>query len=140
MTRTDFKVLFTALGFLAVVMKGENANNDGADKARKLAGLIEEFCIVTHPEQFGRCDQVPSVSSTTINDMINHFKGQLVNKGDASLPHDRPTLLQFYEQLIVRQTRLREQHFYQMATDDLIANRVLAMIDEEIKADEGEEI
>jgi len=137
MTRTDFKVLFTALGFLAVVMKGENANNDGADKARKLASLIEEFCI--QPEQFGRCGQAASVASATINDMINQFKVELVEVGNASLPQDRATLLQFYEQLIVRQTRHREQHFYVMATDDMIANRILTMIDEEIKADEGDE-
>jgi hypothetical protein len=52
MTRSDFQILFTALGFLAVVMKGDSSKKDGAKQAKAMATMIEVFCRTTHPDLF----------------------------------------------------------------------------------------
>jgi hypothetical protein len=53
MTPTDLRVLCTALGFTAVVMKSETTpRKEGARRAREFARLIEEFCRETVPEAF----------------------------------------------------------------------------------------
>ena len=53
MTQTDYKVVFTALGFLAVILRA--APQDGrARRAAALADLIESFCKNAMPEAFAR--------------------------------------------------------------------------------------
>ena len=53
MTRTDYQVLFTALGFTAVVMQGEKlAKAEGKLRALAFAKLIGEFCQLNVPEAF----------------------------------------------------------------------------------------
>jgi hypothetical protein len=52
MTPTDQKLFFTALGFLAVVLK-ETPQDKQAQRAAVMAGLIEAFCKATVPEAFG---------------------------------------------------------------------------------------
>ena len=51
MTRTDYKVIFTALGFLAVIQ--DNVPRDRqALRATTIAQLIEAFCASAVPEAF----------------------------------------------------------------------------------------
>lgn len=46
--RIDQKTFFTALAFLAVVLKGKDANMRGAvNQVRQLSSLIEAFCAET---------------------------------------------------------------------------------------------
>lgn len=57
MTQTDYKVLFTALGFVAVVLGDEGVPENQAQRAKRFAQLIEFFCRQTVPEAFeGVCD------------------------------------------------------------------------------------
>jgi hypothetical protein len=49
----DQKLLFTALGFLAVTLRGDAAA-DQAERALAMAGLIESFCRLHVPEAFER--------------------------------------------------------------------------------------
>jgi hypothetical protein len=52
MTRTDYKVIFTALGFLAVIL--DNVPRDRqASRATALAQLIEAFCATAKPFALG---------------------------------------------------------------------------------------
>lgn len=45
MTQNDQKILFTALAFIAVVLKdGEKLQKGSAWKVRKLAELLDDFC------------------------------------------------------------------------------------------------
>jgi hypothetical protein len=44
MTSPDLRTLCTALGFTAVVMKGQEGSQDGARRALGFAHLIEDFC------------------------------------------------------------------------------------------------
>ncbi len=136
MFTNNLRLLCTALGFLAVVMKDGNGTCDGADKAKKLAGFIEAFCHEALPEEFGEEAQLSPFSDRYIDEMIDEFKRQLVEKGEAHLPQHRGTLIHFYQQLMARQLLRRESNFFSLAPDDIIANRVLALVDEEINADE----
>ena len=51
MTTHDAKLIFTALGFLAVTLSKDN-DNASADQARHMAQLVEDFCRETYPEAF----------------------------------------------------------------------------------------
>jgi hypothetical protein len=138
MTRADHQVLFTALGFTAVVMQG-TAGPEGAIRARKLARLIEEFCRAALPEACAPASGNPDVADEdeALDRRIERFKADLQAKEEARLPEDRAMLLRFYDRLQVRQARRHQKAFYATAPDDLIANRVLTLIDAEINA-EGE--
>jgi hypothetical protein len=50
MTPTDHKVVFTALGFLAVILSDDVPKNKQALRARSIATLIESFCHSSLPE------------------------------------------------------------------------------------------
>jgi hypothetical protein len=52
-TPTNLRVLYTALGFTAVVMQGGTLpKKEGARRATQFAGLIEEFCRASVPEAY----------------------------------------------------------------------------------------
>jgi len=59
MTPEDRQLLFTALGFMAVTMKGDKAIGNGAARAQDYATLIEEFCRTTVPEAFDPVEETP---------------------------------------------------------------------------------
>ena len=52
MTANDHKILFTALGLLAVILKDEPVKHQ-ATRALAIAELIESFCRETVPDAFG---------------------------------------------------------------------------------------
>lgn len=51
MTRTDQKILFTSLGFLAVILNDAPKDRQ-AMRATAIANLIESFCRAAVPEAF----------------------------------------------------------------------------------------
>jgi len=51
MTRTEYKVVFTALGFLAVLLS-DAPNDRQAQRVVAITDLIESFCINAVPEAF----------------------------------------------------------------------------------------
>ncbi len=62
MTRTDYKVIFTALGFLVVIL--DNVPRDRqALRAATLAELIEAFCASVMPEAFISDSPAPSAET-----------------------------------------------------------------------------
>lgn len=52
MLRSDFRVIFTALGFMAMAQKDGLSSIDRKARAIALARLIESFCYITVPEAF----------------------------------------------------------------------------------------
>ena len=52
MTRTDRQILFTALGFLAVILRDDLPQDKRALRATSIAELIEAFCMSALPEAF----------------------------------------------------------------------------------------
>ena len=128
------QILFTALGFTAVVIQGASGA-DGAARAVGFAHLIEEFCRETIPNAFGG-ESHASSGQSDIDRKIEEFKSDLIERETALLPEDRASLLAFYDRLQTRKTQSQQKAFYETAPDDLIANRVLTLIDEEILRDE----
>lgn len=67
MTPTDLRLLCTALGFSAVIMR--DRKTDGGDDARRavsLANLIEEFCRVSVPDAFMKDNENSQVGSPVL--------------------------------------------------------------------------
>ncbi len=56
MSREDRQILFTALGFLAVVMREGMPREKQAMRARAMADLIEAFCRSELPQAFAAKD------------------------------------------------------------------------------------
>jgi len=131
MTPQDLRILSTALGFTAVVMQGENiSKKDGARRATGLANLIEEFCHTALPDSFGAGAATVFRGDTKQTDrLIERFKGNLKDGKTIDLPHDRDLLLQLYDRLYQR----HRSH----ATDNLIADEILHLLDEELLFDAG---
>ena len=131
MTALNLKTLCTALGFTAVVMQADKLpKKDAALRATGFANLIEAFCLEAGLDAPANLDRVE------IDTNIKKFKDALNRSGSASLPQDRATLVAMYDRLLQRQARRERQHFYESAHDDLIANAILAMVDEELSKDE----
>ncbi len=139
MTRDDLQIFCTALGFATVFATGVPENAD-ACKARRFGKLIEAYCLTVIPEAFGSTTQnIGDENGTaTIDQAIARYKAALVDEGSAQLPDDRQTLLKFYDRLRQRQQRHQERHFYATGSDDMIAERVRQMVEEEITNEESE--
>jgi sirohydrochlorin ferrochelatase len=129
----------TALGFLAVILKDVEQDKQ-ALRAKTIGRLIESFCMVTVPDALGVSNENigDEKDPALIDQAIEKYKAELMNEGSARLPDDREMLLKFYDRLHQRQQRRKERHFYATGSDDMIANRVLRMIEEEINDAESE--
>ena len=86
MTRTDQKILFTALAFLAVLMKGEDTERkDEAQKVVTLAEYIEAFCV----ERIGDLmPQPPEASAEETDALIKRHIQDLKQRHETRLPGD----------------------------------------------------
>lgn len=56
MSRTDRQLVFTALGFLAVIVREDVPHECQAMRALAIADLIEAFCRSSLPEAFNQED------------------------------------------------------------------------------------
>jgi hypothetical protein len=109
-----------------------------AQRAKSLARLIEAFCVVTVPNASDASGSDTGLAEIAAIDLaIQRYKTELITEGSARLPQDRAMLLKFYDRLHQRQQRFRERHFYATGSDEMIANRILQLVEEEIANDEG---
>jgi hypothetical protein len=131
MTLTDHKIIFTALGFLAVVMNDAQPDNR-AMRAAAIAKLIESFCMVSVPEAFGN-EEANSHRATETERILERYIEDLRDTGSAPLNYDRQTLLAMYEGLLIQKARHEQKAFYASGPDDVIANRVLQLAEECIR-------
>jgi len=141
MTRHDQRILYSALGFLAVVLhEGEaNAEHGAADlsgRAKFIAGLIEIFCRDNVPP-VGVLIDLDSDASIEITDQIiaRHVK-ELREKHETVLPQEREGLLKLYDRLRHRSSRRQQCEIYTDASADRLADLVLRYLDEEIAVQE----
>jgi len=140
MTRHDRRTLFTALAFLAFLLKGgNNATESRAARITKLAGLFENFCDENVPVQ----PSIPEVSfdeekgTSGIDADLERHKHNLKINEQTRLPDDRESLLKFYDRLQQRRARRLQRNFYANAAAEKIADIVLRYLDEEIEDAEG---
>jgi hypothetical protein len=81
MTANDHKILFTALGFLAVILR-DVPREKQALRATAIAGLIESFCMSVVPEAFGGQDAADE--SSMRDRMVFIIAGLLKTTGDCT--------------------------------------------------------
>lgn len=135
MTSVDQKTFFTALGFLAVAMKGENPERENeAERVRQLASLIESFCAehVCNPTS----SDLPDMNSIAeIDRLIGSHIQNLRQKEETRLPEDKATLIGLCDRLQHRKARRMQREFYAAASEAKLADLVLRLLDEEINDD-----
>lgn len=130
MTRTDQKVLFTALGFLAVVIN--DVPGDGrAARATALADLIEGFCKTMVPDAFGLEGAPQERRATEL--VLETFIAEMHANEFARLSFARPTLLAMYELLLIQEIRFDQKEFFAFGDEDSIAERIVRLVDERLQ-------
>jgi hypothetical protein len=131
------RVHCTALGFLAVILKDVERDKQ-ALRAKTIGRLIESFCMVTVPDALGATNNNLGENSdpASVDAAILHYKMDLLDEESAVLPSDHDGLLQMYDRLLVRKVRRQQRQFYVMGNEDVLANQILNLVEEEI-AEEG---
>jgi hypothetical protein len=131
MRRTDHKIIFTALGFLAVIL--DNAPRDRqAMRAMTVAQLIEEFCASSVPDAF--TSEAPEGARTAeTEELLQLYIAEFRDTGSAQLSHDRQTLLGMYELLLLQKLRFEQKAFFESGHDEVIANRILQLVEEQLQ-------
>ena len=129
MTRTDQKILFTALAFLSVAIKGK-ANTDVNEQVLRLAGLIEEF-VAENIVTSSSLDSIPASEVTDI--LIDKHLHELREEETTVLPNDKSTLIGLCDRLRHRKAQRTQREFYANASEAKLADMVLKLLDEEIQ-------
>lgn len=124
MNPADVRVLCTALGFTAVVLKSDAKQLDSVRRALGFAHQIEAFCNYAIP-QLGEAANENEISQC--DEMIEKLKNDLRSEGIADLQKNRQTLFRLYDRL--------RQRYATYASDDMIADRVLELLDAELEQD-----
>ena len=134
MTRADHKIIFTALGFLAVIQ--DNVPCDGqAARATAIAQLIEAFCAASVPDAFtGEAPQGARTAET--EELLQLYITELRDTGSAQLSYDRQTLLGMYELLLIQKLRFEQWEFFASGHEDVIASRVLQLAEERLQREQ----
>lgn len=99
MTHIDRKTFFTALGFLAVLMRDGRAQKNGAVRVTAMARVIEMFCRTTHLDLFfDELSEADAELDKTIESLKNsHHVRQLLG-----LTSDPTLLPKLYDRLFSR--------------------------------------
>ena len=126
MTPQDLRTLCTALGFTAVVINGGERQKDSARRALGFANLIESFCNYTIPNLGAAVNENEAYQ---LDEMIETFKAGLRERGEADLHISRPALFRLYDRL--------RQRYAAYADDDMLADRVLELLDAELEHGNG---
>jgi len=132
MTRDDLRILSTALGFMAVILK-DVPNNKQTPRAVSIARLIESFCMVAAPDTTDRTPTGHDDGYTleAIDTLIEKYKDELPDTGFAPLPYERRILLKFYDRLLHRKAQIAQTDFYVLGSDAELATQVWQLMDQE---------
>jgi hypothetical protein len=135
MNRLDRKLLFGALAFVGVTMKGsrDGEATNGAAAVLELAELIEAFCEENVLARMQPVSDEPG--GLLLDEMIGRHMRELRDLQETHLPEDRQTLMKFHDRLEHRKARRKSRDFYGYASDDKLADAVLRLLDEEIEAE-----
>lgn len=135
MTRLDRKLLFGALAFVAVTLKappGDGEDKNGAAAVLELAELIEVFCKENVLARTQPVSDEPG--GLLLDEIIGRHMRELRDLGETHLPEDIQTLMKVHDRLEHRKARRKSRDFYGYASEDRLADAVLALLDEEIEA------
>jgi len=133
MINADQRLLFTSLGFLSVVMQGDDTMTNRAGRARTMASLIEEFCRWAVPDAFDEVMERTEDGYTPprVDHLIETFKMTKVEDKEQFLPKERSLLLMMHKQLEERRCNKARQHY----PTELLQKLVFQLIQEEAEED-----
>ena len=135
MTRYDQQILFTALAFLAVLLKDDVANQpESTERVKQLAKLFDAFCTENVSSLFTQSIVNGEVDLLSTDAAIEKHIKELREHEETSLPEDKETLVKFYDRLQQRKSRRMQRDFYASTTTDKLADLILRYLDEEIEA------
>lgn len=137
MTHIDHQVLFTALSFLAVLLQHgqkDKSPKEEAYQVQQLAQLFEAICM-QNVQGFHAGEQNEVSNNANAKQQLNEYIAVLRDTGSADLSHDRTTLLEMYEMLLMRKVWREQKEFFATGHEDVIANRVLQLATEQIEAE-----
>jgi hypothetical protein len=136
MTRTDRRILFTALAFFALIIQGKNAGDrHKAARVLKLAGLVEAFCMEHVPSMLWVTTD--ETGSSAVDQLIEQHIKELRDREVTVLPAERTALINMHDRLQQRKTRRMRREFYASATEDTLGDLVLKLLDAEIEDEEN---
>jgi hypothetical protein len=134
MKRRDWKIIFTALAFVAVVGKTKKTNSaELREQVLQFAGLIEEFCAA-HVINVSAVVS-DEAGALVVDDIIERHVRELREREETRLPDDRQTLIKLLDRLQHRKARRTQRMFFGSATAARLADMVLKLLDEEIADD-----
>ena len=131
MRRKDWKIIFTALAFVAVIGKKKSMNGiELKQDVLRLAELVDEFCAahVGSTAAFVSDD----ADAVLMDEMIEKHLRELRDEGVTHLPEDRQLLIKLHDRLRTRKARRRDRDFYGFASEDSMADSVLEFLDDEL--------
>jgi hypothetical protein len=133
MKRRDWKIIFTAMAFVAIIGSRKQASSAKLkEDVLRLAALVEEFCN----------DHVINASVVVSDDGDERLMDEIIDKhvrelretGATSVPYDRPLLIRLYDRLEHRAARVMNRMFYGNADKDELADAVLGYLNKELDA------
>jgi hypothetical protein len=114
--------------------KGANTFIEGRKKIMTVARMKKKNSTSSRAANQNYLDEMKPDS---VDEVIDRYKRTLVEKESAQLDHDRDVLLTMYDRLLTRKARRSQKVFYEKATSDEIADRILELTEEEIEQDRG---
>lgn len=135
MTRTDLQIFYTALAYLATHMKESREETHEAVPAIILAADMEEYVRKNVQNAFPP-NEIRFVNDFGVDEIdlaIDHHTAELRDTENTILPQDKITLIKFYDRLQQRRSRRMNSTFYEMVDVEILANKVLHYIEEEIR-------
>lgn len=135
MIKADYRLLFTSLGFLSVVMQEGDTMTNRASRARTMASLIEEFCRWAVPDAFDEVMERTEDGFTPprVDHLIETFKMTKVEDKENLCPKERSLLLMMHKQLEERScNRLRQN-----LPTELLQKLVVQLVEAEMKEERG---
>jgi hypothetical protein len=114
--------------------KGANTFIEGRKKIMTVARMKKKNSTSSRAANQNYLDEMKPDS---VDEVIDRYKRTLVEKESAQLDHDRDVLLTMYDRLLTRKARRAQKVFYEKATSDEIADRILELTEEEIEQDRG---
>jgi hypothetical protein len=120
MSVNNFRLLCTALGFTAVIVKNNIPEENRAARAIAIARMIEEFCRVAHPDLFK-----DEAEEAELDQIIEDLKDEELHIAQlADLTGNKNLLHRVYDRLL--------QHHREYATDAMIVGEIEHFLGEEI--------
>ena len=123
MNYLDRQTFFTALGFFAVLLKGQGDDKTVAENAKTMGGLIEAFCAD------GK-ESMPTRAVWLFDRIIASIKARIKGGEEVELPSSQDVKMGLFHRLQLR------QRFYVadvLADKELLDSAIVNLLDQEIK-------